>query len=118
MFERSVEWCRIHNFRQRYAIGQLRNQRTKEHLSAFLLSEGYEKAILAWKDPGEVLSMRKIDLHQFQFHIRLFSDGEVRAHYEYAPEVHPWKHFVEVGFEPRREHFIAFLKDFLSISES
>lgn len=112
-FIRMSETLGFHNFRQKYIVGQLCKDLSKESLLDFLHSQGYEKALIAWRDPGEVLSVRKIDKKIFQYHIRLFKDGEIRAHYEYSPESYPMRHFFETHFVPKVEIFKELLKDFL-----
>lgn len=78
-----------------------------------MLKEGFEKAILTWKDPGELVNMRKIDQQVFQYHIRLFSDGEIRGHHEYSSEGSPWSHIFEKGFQESKEYFEKLLWEML-----
>ena len=80
---------------------------------AYLLSPEYEDAVLAWKDPGEVLSMRKVDKLIFQYHLRIYVDGQVRGHYEYSSEGNPWRHITEQKFEPASEYFRPLLNNYL-----
>lgn len=110
---RTAEIFGFHDFRQKYLLGQLNANYNKEELITLLLAEGFEPAIIAWRDPGEVLSMRKIHNGIFQYHIRLFIDGEIRAHYEYSPESHPLDHFLEAKFEPKTEFFTKLLGSYL-----
>lgn len=78
-----------------------------------LTEKGYEEAIIAWCDPGEVLSMRKIHNEIYQYHVRLFIDGEIRAHYEYSPESKPIEHIRETFFKPETEFFKNLLGGYL-----
>ncbi len=110
---RLIEWCGFHRYRQKYLLGRLAPRYKKVDLKNFLKSKGFEHAILAWKDPGEVLSMRRIHNRIFQHHVRMFFDGEVRAHYEYSPEHHVIKHFFEAHFEPETEFFRKLLGEYL-----
>lgn len=110
---RGIERLGFHNFRQKYLLGRLNANYNKESLEGMLQKEGFEKAIIAWRDPGQVLSMRKIHDEIFQYHIRLFIDGEIRAHYEYSPESHPLNHFLEVKFTPETEFFRKLLGRYL-----
>ena len=71
----------FHHHRQDYLIGHLVSQKNMKDLEKHLVKNGFEKAIIALKDPGEILCMRKREGKEFQYHIRLFNDGEVRAHY-------------------------------------
>lgn len=109
---RVLEKLKVHNYRQPYLIATKENidiERLRNHLE----KEGYEDVILAWKDPGEVLGMRKVDEEKFQYHIRLFEDGEIRGHYEYSSEGNPIGHIFERHFEERPEYFRALLRDFI-----
>lgn len=110
---RVLEKLKIHNTCQPYHLGYLDERYTELELRRLLEKEGFEDAILAWKDPDEILSMRKIDNDVFQYHIRLFADGELRGHYEYSSEGNPWGHIREKCFEPREEYFQSILGDFL-----
>ncbi len=114
---RTAERLGFHNFRQKYLLGRLNVNYNKESLEHTLRGEGFERAIIAWRDPGEVLSMRKIHNSIFQYHIRLFIDGEIRAHYEYSPESHPISHFFEARFEPETEFFTKLLGNYLIVEE-
>jgi len=108
-----------HTRRQPFRIGWIGGKidDVKKHLK----KEGYEDDPLAWVDPGEFISMRiRINRKsqpdkegKFQYHIRVFNDGEVKAHYEYAPEGNPLYHYYEHIFRPRRNYFRKLLKNFL-----
>lgn len=111
---RILEKLKLHTGRQPFAIGFLNQEKyTPNDLETYLIDEGYEKAILAWKDAEEILSLRKIDNTIFQYHIRLHSDGEIRAHYEYSAESNPIKHFFEKDFDAKNDYFNNLLKDYL-----
>lgn len=113
-FLRLLEKVKFHDSRQDYLIGHLKAGCCSADLEKHLLASGYENAILAWKDPGELLSYRKIHEQIFQFHIRLFADGEIRCHYEFSSEGNPWGHVRGTVFEERREYFEGVLKGYLS----
>ncbi|MES2087965.1 MAG: hypothetical protein V4467_03140 [Patescibacteria group bacterium] len=115
---RTAEKLGFHNFRQKFLLGRLNSQFNKSELAKLLYAAGFEAAVIAWHDPGQVLSMRKIDSEIYQYHLRLFVDGEIRAHYEYSPESHPLSHFLEARFEPRTEIFKEFLGNYLVAEES
>lgn len=102
-----------HHFRQNYTIGFLEKNKTAENFVKHLHKMGYSKAYMAWKDLGEVLSMRKIVRRKFQYHIRLFEDGEIRGHYEYAPEANPLGHLYEVVFTDPKDYFEHLFHGFL-----
>ena len=87
---RVLEKIKIHNQRQPYLIGCLCDDKNYSNLKDYLKEQGFEDAILAWRDPCEILGMRKTK-GKFQYHIRLFEDREMRCHYEYSSEGNPWK---------------------------
>lgn len=94
-------------------MGRLARGKYIQDLQEHLEAQGYETAILAWQDPGELLSMRKLDNGIYQYHIRVFVDGEIRAHYEFSSEGNPLGHVLEWRFEPRTLDFQNFLGDYL-----
>ena len=96
--------------RQKYFIGTVHPDHSIETLVQYLLGIGYGHNEVAWEDNGEVASLRLTDGFRFQYHIRIFDDGEVRGHYEYTPEAHPLKHYYEVDMEERRDYFLALLE--------
>lgn len=97
--------------RQRFLLGSIVPEETVESVVKHLIEKGYRNHFVAWEDEGEVVSLRYTDNFSHQYHIRVFEDGEVRAHYEYTPECHPFKHYYEIGcFEPRREEFLKVLE--------
>lgn len=108
--------CYGHNFRQKYIVGKLKSNSNVFKLKKYLFTKGFEKDYLAWKDPGEILSLRKVDLNnpKFQYHIRLFKDNEIRGHYEYSPEGSPYGHIIEKEFRPETLYFKKLLKEFLA----
>ena len=110
---RFVERLGFHEFRQKFFLGHLNSNYNKASLAGMLSDNGFEKAVIAWQDPGEILSMRKIHNGIYQYHVRLFIDGEIRAHYEYSPESHPIDHVMEVYFKPETEYFINLLGNYL-----
>ncbi len=111
---RVFERLRFHRGRQPYLLGELAAPYTQEDLSGYLALQGFEPAILAWKDDGEILSMRRIDDQRFQYHLRLFSDGKIHGHYEYSSEGYPWGHVTEKVFESRETFFREFLGKYLA----
>lgn len=103
----------FHHHRQDYLIGRLISPKNKKDLKNHLKKHGFERAIIALKDPGEILNMRKREGKEFQYHLRLFNDSEIRAHYEYAPEAHPITHCFNVKQESKKKHFQELLKGYL-----
>jgi hypothetical protein len=97
--------------RQDFLIGNLKEPYSFREVITSLIGQGYRKNRIGWKDDGEVISLRFAANFTYQYHIRIFEDGEVRGHYEYTPESHPWRHIMEIGFEDRREEFLRVLGD-------
>lgn len=109
---RILEKLHFHHYRQKYHVGFVKKKDIHK-IKKYLLKQGYEPAILSWKDPEEVINMRKIDKKVFSYHLRIFRDGEVRAHYEYASEANPWNHITEKVFMPKKRYYKKLLKRFL-----
>jgi len=100
--------------RQKYHIGWLAPGRTLEELKKHLHEKwGFGNHFVAWTDTEQVLSWRKLADFKDQYHLRVFSDGEIRGHYEYTPEAHPIAHFEEKGETERKKDFLKFLGDFV-----
>jgi hypothetical protein len=97
------------NGRQRFLLGTLAPGVTPRAFVEHLVRQGYGRQLVALYDAGEIVSLRWSPTFEHQYHIRLFDDGEVRAHYEYTVEAHPFLHDKEIGFEDRREEFMKLL---------
>ena len=102
-----------HDRRQNYVIGVLAEDRSVEDFLKYLEGRGYGNAFIAWKDTDEIISVRKLISFEHQYHLRIFSDGEVRGHFEYTPESHPRWHMKEVGQRPFDDHYLSELGDWL-----
>ena len=101
--------------RQRFHIGWLTSGKTLEELKNHLHTKwNFGNHFIAWRDSEQVLSWRKLEDFNHQYHLRVFYDGEVRGHYEYTPEGHPLKHFSEKGEDFHRKEFLKFLGDFVT----
>jgi hypothetical protein len=111
-------FCRIihHSGRQQYLVGKLASNKTANDFVNHMQSLGFHKYKIAWKDDGEILSLRKLASFDFCYHIRLFEDGEIRGHYERTVESNFWHHFFEVGMEQREREFREFLGELLEVS--
>ena len=74
---------------------------------------------VAYFDPGQVLSMRRLDQEKpdRQYHLRIFNDGEVRGHYEYTPEDKPRKHLNNEIMERREREFAPWIAGIITPSE-
>jgi hypothetical protein len=102
--------------RQRFHIGWLAPGKTLEQMKHHLeLHYGFGNHFVAWEDEDQVLSWRKLVSFDYQYHLRVFSDGEIRGHYERTPEAAPIKHFAEDGETAKNEDFLRFLGPFVSI---
>lgn len=99
----------FHKGRQPYRLGWLAKESSLYDLRAHLEQQGFGNHFVAWQDPGQVLSWRKFDGFGWQYHLRVFSDGEIRGHYERTPEAAPLKHFMEVNEQAHRQEFLNFL---------
>lgn len=95
--------------RQDYLLGTIAPHVTLQSLITFLLDQGYGNHFVAWKDQGQLASLRKNVDFRYQYHVRIFEDGEVRGHYEYTPEYRPWQHLREIGQEDHRDTFLELL---------
>ena len=110
---RVLETLRIHSGRQPFPLGRLNPAYQPSDLYQHLVNQGFEPAMLAWRDSDELFGVRKIDKHLYQWHIRLHTDGEIRGHYEYSSEGNPFGHIFESAFRPDVENLKSFLGDYL-----
>ena len=99
--------------RQDFMLGILAPDKSVEAFVKHLGGHGFFNHFIAWKDSGEIVSVRRPVDFEWQYHLRVFADGEVRGHYEYTPESHPIWHYYEVRQEERREEFLNFLGDWI-----
>lgn len=102
--------------REAYLLGRLKQEVSVEMAREHLLRNGFFDNHVAYTDPGQVFSLRRVseDEPDHQYHIRIFDNREVRGHYEFTPEDKPWKHLKNVGLVARREKFAPWLKDIVS----
>ncbi|MFA5840679.1 MAG: hypothetical protein WC847_00160 [Candidatus Paceibacterota bacterium] len=101
--------------RQKYHVGWLARGKTLEELKNHLHKEwGFGNHFIAWIDEDQVLSWRKLTDFQDQYHLRVYSDGEICGHFEYTPEAHPLEHMEEKGEVDKTEDFLKFLGDFVT----
>ena len=101
--------------RQPYALGYLRKDVPLPEFAEKLRTINFHKENMAFIDPDEILGVRKLDPKnpRFQYHVRVYKNGEVRGHHERTPEDHPIDHFKEVGFEPRYQEFMSMFGNML-----
>ncbi|MEK7144665.1 MAG: hypothetical protein AAB794_02325 [Patescibacteria group bacterium] len=96
--------------RQRYHIGWLVAGGTLEQLKKHLSEKwNFGNHFVAWKDNDQVLSWRRLENFEEQWHLRVYVDGEIRGHYEKTPEASPLQHFREIGEIDRTDDFKKFL---------
>ena len=103
--------------RQPYVLSKLAAGITIQEFVSHMLAKGFGNHFIAWEDKGQIVSLRYVADFEYQYHLRVFEDGEVRGHYEHTPECHPVFHMKRINFEPRREQFLKFLKDQIVVSE-
>ena len=94
-----------HVGRQDFLLGVLNPIYSVQEFVSFLIKQGFGNHFVAWKDADEIVSLRRTVEFKHQYHLRIFTDGEVRCHFEYTPEYHPFLHLVRVGFEDRTAEF-------------
>jgi len=102
-----------HSGRQAFLLGRLKSPADIGPFLRHLSAQGFGNHFIAWKDDGQLVSLRRLDGFERQYHLRIFKDGEVRGHYEFTPESHPWWHQHDVGVDSRREDFLRFLGDWI-----
>ncbi len=103
--------------RGRYLLGHLAPGIDASLFVRRLEAEGVGNHFIAWTEEDQVLSLRKLDGFEHQYHLRIFGDGEVRGHYEYTPEAHPVWHQKAIGIERRREDLLRLLGDLVVKSD-
>jgi hypothetical protein len=102
-----------HAGRQPYAFGRLAPGKTVEGFLKYLERQQFGNHFIAWDDDDQVASVRRLDGFERQYHVRIFKDGEVRAHYEFTPECYPIMHYKAKGQQERREDFLNFFGDWI-----
>lgn len=102
--------------RQNFHYGYVKPEITISDVRKLLHDNGFSHDYIAWVDPGEVLNMRKVIDVIYQYHVRLFSDGEIRAHHEYTGESHPFKHLFEKGFTKGDDYLQPLLQNIIDNS--
>ena len=98
-----------HRGRQPWRIGWVVPHRTLKEFYRFAHTKGFANHFIAWQDDGQLVSLRRREGFKYQYHLRVFNDGEVRGHYEETPEDHPIAHFDEKVFQPRTADFRRWL---------
>lgn len=99
--------------RQPYSFGYLREGISTSDAKEHLRTQGFFMNRIAFNDPGQVLSMRRLcdKKPDWQYHIRIFEDGEICAHYELTPEDHPFAHLKAEGQVSGEKEIKEWIKD-------
>ncbi len=106
------------NKRQRFLIGWLSPHHTLAGLKKHLSKEwGFGNHFVAWEDSSQVLSWRKLTSFKEQYHIRVFSNGEIRGHYEFTPEAAPIRHLMKTHQRAKTKDFLKFLDKFVTTTK-
>lgn len=99
------------NGRQPYIVGRLKRGINFDKIKKRLEMFGFEKPKLEWRDLGQIFSARLME-GDWQYHLRIFKDGEVRGHLELAPK-HPLRHITARTRQPCPSFFLILLNEFL-----
>ena len=105
-----------HEGRQEFLLGHIKPEKSIREFIADCVRLGFGNHFVAWHDDGEIASLRIVEDFSRQYHLRIFTDGEVRGHYEYTPECYPRRHMKKMGMEDRRAFFYDLLGDHLTPS--
>lgn len=100
-----------HSGRQNYLIGKIAPGQSVRDFVSYLVKLGYGNHFIAWIDQGEVAGLRYVKDFRHQYHIRVFEDGEIRAHYEYTPECYPLLHLKAINQIDCRDEIIRTVGD-------
>ena len=103
-----------HEGRQDFKLGKLAEGRTLDDFLHYLHALGFGNHFIAWNDTDQIISLRKLVGFEWQYHLRIFNDGEVRGHYEYTPECHPILHTMDGCKQERRDDFMNFVGDWVT----
>lgn len=96
--------------RQNYLLGKVSDHVPLEKFVEHLVQNGYGNHHVAWEDEDEIINLRKTEGFEYQYHVRIYADGEVRGHFEYTPECYPILHMKEADMEARRDHFLKLME--------
>jgi hypothetical protein len=111
-----VIWPR-NSGRQPHLIGTLAPNKKIGGFLKHLESQGFGNNFVAWEDSDELAGLRRPDGFHYQYHLRIFKDGEVRGHYEFTPEAHPIRHLGYRHMKDRRDDFLFFCGDWIIPAE-
>lgn len=111
-FSTSIRVMR-HEGRQDFLMGTIAPTRSVREFVSYLIEQGFGNHFVAWKDTDELVSLRRTIGFRYQHHVRVFTDGEVRCHYEYTPEYRPIQHLIQTGFEEPSAELRDILRDWI-----
>jgi hypothetical protein len=96
-----------------FLVGKLKEGVDYEKARETLEQQGFFANRIAHNEPGQVLSMRRLSVKnpEWQYHIRVFNDGEIRGHCEVTPSDHPIDHLNLSTMEHRPYDFAKWIKD-------
>ena len=77
-------------------LGWLAPGKTPEELRQHL-SGRVRNHFVAWLDKDQALSWRKLDGFDYQYHLRVYTDGEIRGHYGIPRRAGPMDHSAKWG---------------------
>jgi len=106
-----------HEGRGDFLLGTLDAKHSMRDFVSFLVGHGFANHFITWKEEGEFVSLRRTTGFKYQYHVRIFTDGEVRGHFEYTPECHPILHIREIGVEDRTDEFKNLVQDWLTTTK-
>lgn len=99
-----------HHGRQPFHIGWLAPNDTAQDLRDYLVKyKGFEDHFPCWVDDGETVDLRFRQNFDWQYHLRIFDDREVRGHHEYTPESRPIAHLTDRDSTACTKEFMNFL---------
>lgn len=101
------------NKRGDFIVGKLKEGVRQEKAQEVLEQHGFFINRIAHTEPGQILSMRRLSIKnpEWQYHIRIFNDGEIRGHCEVTPSDHPIDHLNLSTIEHRPHDFAGWIKD-------
>lgn len=99
--------------RRPYHVGWLAPDKSLDDLKLFLHNQwGFGRNIMHVDEPGLVLSWQKVTPDHGSYNIRVYSDGEIRGHYEVIPETGVLERKEDKGEAETKEEFLRFLDGF------
>ena len=105
--------------RQPYHIANVEPNQTVQLYLMLISLYGYEDNFLSYLDADELFGIRKLHFKGvrmwYQTHIRIYKDGEIKGHYEIAPESNAQEHYAGTTLEYIQEKEQAELMDVVNL---